>query len=129
MARRRTPGGAARRTAPEPIRATSMWRVDQVFLARRGQRIEVISSLVNDQGGLRNLSHVAPTSDPRRAVRYAARHVAGLGNVFSARQARLRWAREQLVTEQDELIRDRELEDEYLDEFEETLSAVRDQLR
>lgn len=106
-----------------------MWRVDQIFLARRGQRIEVISCLVNDRGGLRNLAHVAPTADPRQAVRHAARHVAGQGNVGSARQARLRWAREQLVTEQDELIRDYELEDEYLDEFEETLSAVRDQMR
>lgn len=113
----------------EPIRATSMWRVDQIFLARRGQRIEVISSLVNDRGGLRNLSLVAPTADPREAVRHAARFVAGKGNVSSARQARLRWARQQIVTEQDELIRDHELEDEFLDEFEETLAAVRDQMR
>ncbi len=106
-----------------------MWRVDQVFLARRGQRIEVISSLVNDRGGLRNLSYVAPTDDPREAVRYAARHVAGLGNVSSAQNARVRWAREQLVSLQDELIRDRDLEDEFLDQFGETLAAVRDQLR
>lgn len=117
------------KSAPEPIRATSMWRVDQIFLARRGQRIEVISSLVNDRGGLRNLSLVAPTGDPHEAVRHAARFVAGKGNVHSARNARVRWAREQMVTEQDELIRDRELEDEFLDEFEETLAAVRDQLR
>ncbi|WP_135228546.1 hypothetical protein [Deinococcus fonticola] len=120
---------AGQHPAPEPIRATSMWRVDQIFLARHGQRIEVICSLVNDQGGLRNLSIVAPTSDPVKAVRHAARHVAGKGNVYSARQARLRWAREQLVTEQDELIRDRDLEDEFLDEFEETLAAVRDRMR
>lgn len=120
-----------RRAVPshEPIRATSMWRVDQVFLARRGHRIEVISSLVNDQGGLRNLSMVAPTGDPVEAVRHAAKFVAGKGNVFSARQARVRWAREQMVTVQDELIRDRDLEDEFLDAFEETLSAVRDQMR
>ena len=106
-----------------------MWHVDQIFLARRGQRIEVISSLVDDRGGLRNLSLVAPTDDPREAVRLAAKFVAGKGNVHSARQARLRWARQQVVTEQDELIRDYELEDEYLDAFEETLGAVRDQLR
>lgn len=126
MARRPRAGGKPQN---EPIRATSMWRVDQIFLARRGGRIEVISSLVNDRGGLRNLSLVAPTSDPRAAVRHAARHVAGKGNVSSARQARLRWAREQIVTEQDELIRDHDLEEEFLDEFEETLAAVRDQLR
>lgn len=122
----------ARRTknaSYEPIRATSMWRVDQVFLARRGQRIEVISSLVNDRGGLRNLSLVAPTADPYEAVRHAARFVAGKGNVHSARQARVRWAREQVATLQDELIRDHDLEDEYLDAFEEILAAVRDQLR
>lgn len=119
----------SRRPAHEPIRATSMWQVDQIFLARRGQRIEVISSLVNDRGGLRNLSLVAPTGDPREAVRLAAKDVAGKGNVYSARQARLRWARQQVVTEQDELIRDYDLEEEYLDAFEETLSAVRDQLR
>lgn len=106
-----------------------MWRVDQVFLARRGQRIEVICSMVNDRGELRNLSVVAPTELPSQAVRHAARFVAAKGNVWSARQARVRWAREQLVTLQDELIRDEELEDAFQDEFEETLAAVRDQLR
>ncbi len=112
-----------------PLRAASMWRVDQVFLARRGQRIEVICSLVSDHGGLRNLSVTAPTDDPAQAVRHAAHFIAGKGNVSSARQARVRWARQQIVTEQDELIRDRLLEDEFLDEFEDTLAAVRDQQR
>lgn len=106
-----------------------MWRVDQVFLTRRGVRVEVTCSMVNDQGGLRNLSVTAPTDDPVQAVRHAARFIAGRGNVSSARQARVRWAREQTTTLQDELIRDRQLEDEFLDEFEETLSAVRDQQR
>ncbi|MFC4637494.1 hypothetical protein [Deinococcus hohokamensis] len=124
MARRRA--GAQ---APEPLRATSMWRVDQVFLARRGMRVEVVCSLVNDRGGLRNLAVTAPTEDPVEAVRHAARFIAGRGNVSSARQARVRWAREQSTTAQDALIRDRLLEDEFLDEFEETLSAVRDQQR
>ncbi|GGM01606.1 hypothetical protein [Deinococcus aerophilus] len=119
----------ARRPAPDPIRATSMWRVDQVFLARRGMRVEVTSSLVNDQGGLRNLTVTAPTDDPHEAVRHAARYIAGKGNVSGARQARVRWTREQATTEQDALIRDRALEDEFLDEFEETLAAVRDQQR
>lgn len=117
------------RSASEPIRATSMWRVDQVFLARRGMRVEVTSSLVNDQGGLRNLSITAPTDDPLEAVRHAARFIAGKGNVSGARQARVRWTREQATTEQDALVRDRQLEDEFLDEFEETLAAVRDQQR
>ena len=125
MARRRGQGAAPH----EPIRATSMWRVDQVFLARRGQRVEVICSLVNDRGGLRNLSVVAPTDDPQAAVRHAARFIAGKGNVSGARQARVRWAREQTTTLQDELIRDEQLEDDFLDEFEETLAAVRDQMR
>ncbi|AIZ44346.1 hypothetical protein QR90_03360 [Deinococcus radiopugnans] len=117
------------RSAAEPIRATSMWRVDQVFLARKGMRVEVTSSLVNDHGGLRNLSVTAPTDDPLEAVRHAARFIAGKGNVSGARQARVRWTREQATTEQDALIRDRLLEDEFLDEFEETLAAVRDQQR
>lgn len=117
------------RPAPLPIRATSMWRVDQVFLNRRGLRVEVVCSLVNDQGGLRNLSVTAPSEDPVEAVRHAARFIAGRGNVSGARQARVRWAREQATTEQDALIRDRALEDEFLDEFEETLAAVRDQQR
>ena len=122
---------ARRSTRPphEPIRATSMWRVDQVFLSRRGLRVEVTCSLMNDRGGLRNLSVTAPTEDPTRAVRHAARFIAGQGNVSGARQARVRWAREQAVTEQDALIRDHDLEDEFLDEFEETLAAVRDQQR
>lgn len=125
MARRRP----VRSASPEPIRATSMWRVDQVFLARKGMRVEVTSSLVNDHGGLRNLSVTAPTDDPHEAVRHAARFIAGKGNVSGARQARVRWTREQATTEQDALIRDRLLEDEFLDEFEETLAAVRDQQR
>ncbi|UBV41763.1 hypothetical protein LAJ19_08865 [Deinococcus taeanensis] len=124
MARRRPS-----QRAPDPIRATSMWRVDQVFLARRGLRVEVTCSLVNDQGGLRNLAVTAPTEDPVQAVRHAARFIAGKGNVSGARQARVRWTREQATTEQDALIRDRLLEDEFLDEFEETLAAVRDQQR
>ena len=118
----------AQRT-PNPIRATSMWRVDQVFLSRRGQRVEVITSLVNDQGGLRNLITLAPTDDPTEAVRHAARFVAGKGNVYEARNARVRWTRAQSATAQDELIRDRALEDEFLDAFLETLGEVRDQMR
>lgn len=106
-----------------------MWRVDQVFLSRRGMRIEVTCSLVNDRGGLRNLGLVAPTEDPAEALRHAARFVAGKGNVSTARQARVRWTREQAVTLQDELIRDRALEDEFEDAFEETLQEVRDRMR
>lgn len=124
MARRRP-----LRSAPEPIRATSMWRVDQVFLARRGGRIEVTGSLVNDRGGLRNLRIVAPTDDPEDALRHAARFIAGQGNVSTARQVRVRWTREQTTTLQDELIRDRVLEDVFDDAFEDTLQEVRDRMR
>nr|WP_152544894.1 hypothetical protein [Deinococcus phoenicis] len=106
-----------------------MWRVDQVFLARRGQRIEVTCSLVNDRGGLRNLGIVAPTEDPREALRHAARYIAGKGNVSSARQARVRWTREQTTTLQDELIRAHDLEDDFQDAFEDTLQEVRDRMR
>ena len=100
-----------------------------MFLGRKGVRVEVIASLVNDQGGLRNLSTVAPTGDPVQAVRHAARFIAGMGNVYEARNARVRWTRAQSATAQDELIRDRALEDEFLDAFLETLGEVRDQLR
>ncbi|WP_189087662.1 hypothetical protein [Deinococcus ruber] len=117
------------RSEPEPIRATAMWRVDQVFLARSGVRTEVTASLVNDRGGLRNLSVVAPTEDPAEAVRHAARFVAGKGNVSSARNARVRWTREQAASEQDQLVRDFTLEDEFLDAFEETLQEIRDRMR
>lgn len=106
-----------------------MWRVDQIFLARSGVRTEVTASLVNDRGGLRNLSVVVPTEDPVGAVRHAARFVAGKGNVSGARNARVRWTREQAATEQDELVRDRLLEDEFLDAFEETLQEIRDRMR
>lgn len=129
MARRRSNGRAGTRAVPEPLRATSMWRVDQVFLARKGQRVEVVCSLVNDRSGLRNLSVIAPTEDPREAVRHAARFIAGKGNVSTARNARVRWTREQSTTLQDELIRDEQLEDDFQDEFEEMLAAVRDQMR
>ncbi|MFC6590600.1 hypothetical protein ACFP81_11500 [Deinococcus lacus] len=118
-----------RRHNPGPIRATSMWRVDQVFLTQQASRIEVTCSLVNDRGGLRNLRLVAPTADPVRALEYAAHHVAGAGNVSSCSGARVRWTRAQLVTEQDELIRDTALETAFADAFEETLQEVRDRLR
>ncbi|MFB9994399.1 hypothetical protein ACFFLM_20785 [Deinococcus oregonensis] len=129
MARRRPSARDGGRAVPEPIRATSMWRVDQVFLTRKGQRVEVICSLVNDRSGLRNLSVIAPTEDPREAVRHAARFIAGKGNVSTARNARVRWTREQSTSLQDELIRDEQLEDDFQDEFEEMLAAVRDQMR
>lgn len=106
-----------------------MWRVDQVFLRRVGGRIEVVASLVNDRGDLRNLSVVAPTGEPVEAVQHAARAVAGRGNVSRAWGARVRWAREQAVNEQNELIRDRALEEAYQDAFEETLAEIRDRMR
>ena len=106
-----------------------MWRVDQVFLSYKGGRIEVTASLVNDDGGLRNLSVVAPTSDPRDAVVHAAQFVAGRGNVYRAFGARIRWAREQAVTEQHNLVRDVELEDAFLEAFEDTLAEIRDRMR
>ena len=106
-----------------------MWRVDQVFLTNRGARIEVTASLVNDDGGLRNLSVVAPTSDPRDAVVHAAKFVAGRGNVYRAFGARIRWAREQAVTEQHNLVRDEALEDAFLEAFEDTLAEIRDRMR
>lgn len=117
------------RRSSEPIRATSMWRVDQVFLSRHGQRLQVVCSLVNDREGLRNLSIVAPTSDPITAIRHAARFVADKGNVARPNWVRVRWAQDQLTTEQQELIRDTELEEEFFDAFEETLQEVHDRLR
>lgn len=101
-----------------------MWRVDQVFLSRKGQRLEVVCSLVNDAGGLRNLSTVAPTTDPAKAVRFAAAWVAGQGNVASANRMRLRWSQRQMHTEQENLRSDEELEMEFIDAFLEARSAV-----
>lgn len=106
-----------------------MWRVDQVFLTFRGARIEVVASLVNDDGGLRNLSVIAPTGDPFEAVRHAAKFVAGKGNVFRAWGARIRWAKQQATTEQDNLVRDKQLEEAFVDAFEDTLAEIRDRMR
>ena len=106
-----------------------MWRVDQVFLSHRGTRVEVTASLVNDTGGLRNLSIVAPTDDPKRAVEHAARFIAGKGNVSRAWGARVRWAKYQAGTEQENLVRDRALEEAFADAFEETWQEIRDRLR
>ena len=119
--------GSAR---PEPLRASAMWRVDQVFLAHVGGRVEVTASLVNERGGdIRNLSVTVPTADPREAVEAAARFVAGKGNVSGARGARVRWARAQAASEQENLVRDHELEDAFEDAFLETLQEIRDQMR
>nr|WP_110887474.1 hypothetical protein [Deinococcus yavapaiensis] len=122
--------GARRQHRPAtPLRATSMWRVDQVFLTYKGGRVEVVASLVNDDGGLRNLSVIAPTKDPKEAVEHAARFIAGKGNVYRAWGARIRWAKQQASTEQDALIRDLHLEEAFLEAFEETLDEVRDRMR
>lgn len=120
--------GRRRETDYRPIRATAMWRVDQVFLARKGQRLQVTCSLVNDEGDLRNLSVVAPTSDPAAAVRHAAEFVAAKGNVYSASDARLRWTHAQMHTEQDALERDFDLEDEFFDAFEAVRQEVIDRM-
>lgn len=125
MKRRRA---ATRQPDHRPIRATVMWRVDQVFLARKGQRLQVTCSMVNDAGDLRNLAVVAPTSDSVRAVRHAAEHVAARGNVYSAAGARLRWTHAQMHTEQDALERDLTLEDEFQDAFEEVRREIIDRM-
>ncbi|WP_034344875.1 hypothetical protein [Deinococcus misasensis] len=116
------------RQETRPIRATSMWRVDQVFLNLSGQRIEVTCSLVNDDGGLRNDMTIAPTRDPREAVEFAARYIAGKGNVYRAYGARVRWTK-LLATDDIDLVRDRVLEEAFLDAFEDTLAEVRDRMR
>ena len=113
---------------PRPIRATSMWRVDQVFLNLSGQRIEVTCSMVNDDGGLRNEKTIAPTRDPLEAVAFAARYVAGKGNVYRAYGARVRWTKV-MATDNIDLVRDLALEDAFLEAFEETLAEVRDRMR
>lgn len=112
-----------------PLRATSMWRVDQIFLSHKGTRIEVVASLVNDDGGLRNLAIVAPTNDPVAAIEHAARFVAGKGNVSGAWNARVRWAKSQAVNGQQELVRDLTLEEAFQDAFQETLDEIRARMR
>lgn len=105
-----------------------MWEIDQVFLTRRGGRIEVLAQLVGG-GDLRHLPLLAPTEDPVGAVRYAATHLAGRGDVSGARGARVRWSRAQAASEQNALLPGLTLEDEFLDAFEQALSRLRDQQR
>ena len=112
-----------------PIRATAMWRVDQIFLQYSGNRIEVLLSLVNDTGDLRNTRVVAPTADPAEAVRFAARFIGGQGNVSRGYGVRIRWTRAQAETEQNALLRDRALEDIFVEGLDESLDAIRDQMR
>ncbi len=113
----------------QPIRATRMWRVDQVFLSHSGTRIKVVMSLVNDRSGLRNETIIAPTSDPKEAVRLAARFLGGKGDVSRQFGLRIRWARQQAQSEQDGLVRDHELEGIFLEGLEESIEAIRDQMR
>jgi hypothetical protein len=106
-----------------------MWRVDQVFLSHSGTRIKVVMSLVNDRSGLRNETIIAPTADPKEAVRLAARFLGGKGDVSRQFGLRIRWARQQAQSEQDGLVRDLELEGIFLEGLEESLEAIRDQMR
>lgn len=121
---------AKKSAAWQPIRARVMWRVDQVFLGYSGQRIQVAVHLVSDRGQLKNEVIVAPTANPTEAVRFAAFHVGRRGDVTVPHSwIRIRWAVARAHSEQDELVRDPELEQQFREGLEDSLEALRDQMR
>ena len=69
-----------------------MWRVDQIFLVRHGQRIEVICSLINDQGGLNyRIGTKAPNDTVEVTVLRDGRRVACTWTPFTLFDVIARW--------------------------------------
>jgi hypothetical protein len=64
--------------------------LEQLFVARRGGRIELRLVLVDAAEGRTRASHLAPTADEGEAVRWLGVHLAREGSVRDLRHLRVR---------------------------------------
>jgi hypothetical protein len=64
--------------------------LEQLFVARRGGRIELRLVLVDPADGRTRTTLLAPTADPAEAVRWLGRHLAREGGVHDFRRLRVR---------------------------------------
>lgn len=68
--------------------------LEQLFVARRGGRVELRMVLVDPAAGRTRSALLAPTADEGEAVRWLGRHLAREGSVRDLRRLRVRVARE-----------------------------------
>ncbi len=64
--------------------------LEQLFVARRGDRVELRLVLVDPADGRTRVTHLAPTADEREAVRWLGRHLAREGEVRDLSRLRVR---------------------------------------
>ena len=64
--------------------------LEQLFVARRGGRIELRLVLVDPADGRTRGTLLAPTADPAEAVRWLGRHLAREGGIHDFRRLRVR---------------------------------------
>jgi len=64
--------------------------LEQLFVARRGGRVELRLVLVDPADGRTRTTLLAPTADEREAVRWLGRHLAREGRVHDLRRLRVR---------------------------------------
>jgi hypothetical protein len=64
--------------------------LEQLFVARRGGRIELRLVLVDPAEGRTRATHLAPTADEGEAVTWLAVHLARAGEVRDLRRLRVR---------------------------------------
>jgi len=80
--------------------------LEQLFVARRGDRVELRLVLVDPADGRTRVTHLAPTADEREAVRWLGRHLARGGEIRDLRRLRVRLGRGEQLVEAPELARD-----------------------
>jgi hypothetical protein len=67
--------------------------LEQVFVGRRGGRVELRLVLVDPADGRTRATQLAPTSDEREAARWLGRHLARGGEIRDLRRLRVRTER------------------------------------
>jgi hypothetical protein len=80
--------------------------LEQLFVARRGDRVELRLVLVDPADGRTRVTHLAPTADEREAVRWLGRHLAREGEIRDLRRLRVRVGRGGQLLDAPELARD-----------------------
>ncbi len=80
--------------------------LEQLFVARRGDRIELRMVLVDPADGRTRVTQLAPTGDEREAVRWLGRHLAHRGEIHDLRRLRVRVGRGERLHDAPVLARD-----------------------
>ena len=112
---------------PRAMRKFREWEVDQVFLRRVGGRIQANVWTVSSENEVQTERWFTPSSDPVIALRWLADQVAAKGSIRNATNVRVRWAKDEAYLEN--LVDDKNLEDEFRDAFELGLQDTRDSRR